>query len=239
MMRSNVNRLIVCTVLTTCSVVRAQPATPAAPPHDALTLAASAAIEVPFDIMTITLSTTREGSEAAAVQGQLRQAIDGALAEARRAQRPGQLEVRTGAFNLSPRYGPKSPNITGWVGQADLVLEGRDMAAIAQLAGRLNALSVARVGYSLARDTRERVEADAAAQAIAKFRERAVDYAKQFGYAGYLVREVNVGASEPPISGPIPRVRAMASASVDESIPVEAGKASVMVRVTGSVQMTR
>ena len=234
-----IGRLLACVALTACSMVRAQPTVPAAPPHDALTLAASAAIEVPYDVMQMTLSTTREGGDATVVQGQLRQAIDVALSEARKAQRPGQLEVRTGAFNLSPRYGPKTPNITGWVGQGDLVLEGRDMTAIAQLAGRLGTLTVARVAYSLARDTRERVEADAVAQAIAKFRARAADYAKQFGYAGYSVREVQVGTSEPAFPSPIPRARMLATASADESIPVEAGKATVTVQVNGSVQMTR
>lgn len=231
--------LIACAALAAVSVVQAQPTSAAVPQHDVLTLAASAAVEVPFDIMAITLATTREGSDAAAVQSQLRQAIDGALTEARKAQRPGQLDVRTGAFSLSPRYGSKSQNITGWLGQAELMLEGRDMSAIAQLAGRLNTLTVARVGYSLARDTRERVEADAVAQAIAKFRARAADYAKQFGYAGYSVREVNVGTSEPPIGPPMPRARMMAAASADDSIPVEAGKATVTVSVNGSVQMTR
>jgi predicted secreted protein len=210
-----------------------------APVQDVLTLAASASVEVPYDVMAITLSTTREGSDAAAVQSQLRQAIDAALTEARRAQRPGQVDVRTGAFSLSPRYGGKSPTITGWVGHGELVLEGRDMSAIAQLAGRLNTLTVARTGYALARETRERVEADAATQAIAKFRARAADYAKQFGYAGYTVREVNVGTSEPPIGPPTPRVRAMAMSGADESIPVEAGRASVTVQVNGSVQLTR
>lgn len=231
--------LIACVTLTACSMGHAQPASLAAQLTDGLTLGASAAVEVPYDIMMLTLSTTREGSDAAAVQGQLRQAIDSALSEARNAQRPGQLEVRTGAFGLSPRYGPKTPNITGWVGHAELVLEGRDMSAIAQLAGRLSTLTVARVGYSLARETRERVEADAAAQAIARFRARAADYAKLFGYAGYAVREVNIGTSEPPIGPPMPRARMMAAAAADESIPVEAGKATVTVQVNGSVQMTR
>jgi predicted secreted protein len=230
--------LVVCTVLTANSVVRAQSAAPVAQSHDVLTLAASAAIEVQYDVMAMTLSTTREGSDAAAVQSQLRQAVEAALTEARKAQRPGQLEVRTGAFSLSPRYGPKG-SITGWVGQAELVLEGRDMSAIAQLAGRLNTLTVARVGYSLARDTRERVEADAVAQAIAKFRARATDYAKQFGFAGYSVNEVHVGTSEPGIVPIARRMLAAATASADESIPVEAGKATVTVNVNGSVQMTR
>jgi predicted secreted protein len=208
------------------------------PPQDVLTLAASAAVEVQYDVMAMTLSTTRESVDAATAQTQLRQALDAALTEARRAQRPGQLDVRTGAFSLSPRYGQKGA-VTGWVGQAELVLEGRDMSAIAQLAGRLNTLTVARVAYSLARDTRERVEADAVSQAITKFRARAADYAKQFGFSGYAVREVNVGTSEPGIIQPMVRARMMASAAADESIPVEAGKATVTVNVNGSVQMTR
>jgi len=239
MTRMDTIGLIFGAALTACSVVHAQPAAPALQPNDTLTLSASAAVEVPFDILSMTLATSREGSDAATVQSQLRQAIDSALSDARKAHRPGQLDVRTGAFSLSPRYGPKSSAISGWVGQAELVLEGRDMSAIAQLAGRLGTLTVARVGYALARETRERVEGDAAAQAIAKFRARAGDYAKQFGYAGYTVREVNVGTSEPPIGLPMPRVRAMAAASADDSIPVEAGKAGVTVQVNGSVQMTR
>jgi len=238
MTRLPIASLIVGIALTASSVGHAQSAPAATAPHDALTLAASAAVEVPYDVMAMTLSTTREGNDASAVQSQLRQAIDAALTDARKAQRPGQLEVRTGTFSLSPRHG-KQATITGWVGQAELVLEGRDMAAIALLAGRLNTLTVARMGYSLARDTRERIEADAVAQAIAKFRARATDYAKQFGYAGYSVREVTVGTSEPPIVAPIPRARMMSAASADESIPVEAGKATVTVQVNGSVQMTR
>lgn len=224
--------------LTAFSMVHAQPAAPGGPLSDSLTLSASASLEVPFDVLRMTLGATREGGEAAAVQTQLRQALDAALVEARKAHRPGQLDVRTGGFSLSPRYDPKGTGIAGWVGHAELVLEGRDMSAIAQLAVRLGTLTVARVDYTLARDTRERVEAEAAAQAIARFRARAADYAKQFGYAGYTVREVNVGTSEPPVRPVLSRMRAM-GAVAGESIPVEAGKASVTVQVNGSVQMTR
>ena len=103
--------------------------------------------------------------------------------------------MRTGAFSLTPRYGNRSTVITGWVGTGEVVLEGRDMAAIAQVAGRLPTVTVARVGYALSRETRERVEAEAASQAIARFRARAGDYAKQFGFGGFSVREVNVGSS--------------------------------------------
>jgi predicted secreted protein len=210
-----------------------------APPQDVLTLAASAAVDVQYDMISMTLTATRDGSDASAVQTQLRQAIDAALTEARRVQRAGQLDVRTGAFNLTPRYGNRGAQITGWVGTGEVVLEGRDIAGIAQVAGRLGTVTVARVGYILSRETRERVEADAVSQAITRFRARAADYAKQFGFNGYTVREVNVGSADPVIVQPMMRQRMAASTAADESIPVEAGKATVTVNVNGSVQMTR
>lgn len=209
----------------------------AVPPRDVLTLSAQATVEVPYDALSITLAATRDGPDAAGVQAQLRAALDAALAEARRAARPGEIDVRTGGFSLSPRYGSKG-GITGWAGTAELVLEGRDMSGIAQLAGRLNTLSVSRVAYSLARETRARAEADAVAQAITRFRMRALDYAKQFGFAGYTLREVQVGNAEPEFVQPMVRAR-MAAAPTNDAIPVEAGKASVNVTVNGAVQMTR
>jgi predicted secreted protein len=221
--------------VSTGSARAAEPAS--APPRDVLSLTASAVVEQPYDTLAITLSTTKEGSDPGAVQAQLRQAVDAALTDARRAARPGQIDVRTGAFSLGPRYTNKGL-ISGWVGQAEVLLEGRDMGGIAQLAGRLATLTVARVAYSLARETREKAEAEASAQAIARFRAKAVELAKQFGYSGYTISEVSVGVDAPV--QPLLRARAMsASVASDESIPVEAGKASVNVNVNGSVVMTR
>lgn len=209
------------------------------PPQNVLQLAASATAEVPQDMLAITLQVQREGSDAAAVQSQLRQVLDAALAEARKAVRPGQLDLRTGSFGLYPRYAPKG-GVNGWQGRAELVLEGRDMPAISQLAGKLNGMSVANVGYGLSRETREKVEADVAAQAIAKFKGRADVYARQFGFGAYSFREVNVGQADAAFMPQgMPRVRAMsASMAADESVPVEAGKTSVTVTVSGSVQMS-
>jgi predicted secreted protein len=234
-------RAAVAAALTSTALACLQPSRaagePQPPVRDVLSMAAQASLEVPYDLIAITLSTTREGSDAGAVQSQLRQALEAALGEARRAAKPGQVDVRTGAFSLGPRYSNKGL-ISGWIGTAELVLEGRDMSAIAQLAGKLNTLAVARVAYALARETREKAETDAAAQAISRFRAKAADYARQFGYAGYAIREVNVGTDSP--LQPMLRARAMsASVAADESIPVEAGKASVNVNVSGSVVMTR
>ncbi len=206
------------------------------PPQNVLALSAQATAEVPQDLLMVTLSATRDGSEAGAVQSQLRQVLDAALSEARKAARPGQVDVRTGQFSLSPRYSPKG-GINGWQGVAELVLEGRDMSAISQLTGRVPGMTVARVGYGLSREVREKVEAEVAAQAIQRFKARAEDYARQFGFAGYGIREVTVGQAD--AMGPQPvMMRRAAAAMADEALPIEAGKATVTVSVSGSVQMS-
>jgi len=74
------------------------------PPRNVVNLSASASTEVERDQMTVVFSATREGEHPGAVQAQLKVALDAALAEARRAARPGLVEVETGAFSLSPRY---------------------------------------------------------------------------------------------------------------------------------------
>ena len=209
------------------------------PPQNVVTLSAQASVEVARDWLSITLAATREGSDAAQVQTQLRQALDAALTEARKAAKPGQVDLRTGQFSVFPRYAAKG-GIAGWQGTAELVVEGRDLAAISQLAGRLPGLAVTRVAQGLSRESREKVEADVAAQAIGRFRARAEAYAKQFGFAGYTVREVSVsGGDAPPVPVPMLRMNTMAAVSPmgEESQPVEAGRTTVTVTVSGSIQM--
>jgi predicted secreted protein len=226
--------------------VVAQTGLPAAPPASGvLSLSTSATVEVTKDVLNIAFSTLREGNDAQAVQSSLKQALDAALAEARRVAQPGQVDVHTGNFALYPRYGnvpPRGgqPPVTGWQGSAELIVQGRDAAAIAQLAGRINTMTIARVGYTLSREAREKVEAEASAQAIARWRAKAQQMSQQFGYAAYVVREVNVSTND--VGRPVPMVmmRAQAAAPVaEEALPTEAGRAEVTAVVNGSAQMTR
>lgn len=212
-------------------------ATLAPPPANVVALSATATIELTMDWLMVVFNTTREGSDAAVVQGQLRQALEAALAEARRAVRPGEVLVRTGGFALQPRYGQKG-GISGWQGHAELVIEGRDTAAIAQTLGRIQTLTIGRVAWSLSREAREKVESEVAAQAIARFRARADEVARQFGMSGYALREVSVSGNEPSGAPPVVMMRAQAARSAaDESLPVEAGKAQVTSTVSGTIQL--
>ena len=235
---NEVRRLLRAVALALCAAVMdlALAAQPVAP-EGQLQISASASQEVAQDVISVVMNTSREGEDSQAVQAGLKQALDAALAEARGSARAGQVDVRTGHFALYPRR--SKGTITGWQGSAELVIEGKDIAAIAQLTGRIDTLTVARVSYSLSREQRERVEAEVAARAIARYRARAADYARQFGYGSYVIRDVQVSSGEEPPPVPILRARTMAMEAAEAPLPVEAGKATVTVNVSGTVQMLK
>ena len=208
-------------------------------PSNVVSLNASASMEVPKDQLTVVFSTNREGPDAAQVQAQLKQALDAALAEARKAARPGgQVEVQTGNFAVYPRYNNRgTPG--GWTGSAELVVEGKDMPAIAQLVGRIQTLTVARSSFGLSREAREAVDAEVTAQAIARFKLKAEQVARQFGFGGWALREVQVQGTDLSVHPqPMMRMQASAAPAADAPLPVEAGKTAVTATVSGSVQLS-
>lgn len=210
---------------------------PYPPPQNVLQLSATGIVETQQDLLSLSLTTTREGTDANAVQAQLKTALDAALSEARKTAQPGQLDVRTGAFGLYPRHG-RDNKITGWTGSAELVLEGRDFGRITQAAARIQTLTVGSVGFGLSREQRAKVESDAQAIAIDLYKAKAAELAKSFGFSGYSLREVSVNASDPGLPRPMRRMTVEAGAeSAMMAVPVEAGKSTVMVTVSGSVQL--
>lgn len=212
----------------------AQGVTP--PPQNVLQLSATSTVEVQQDLLAMSLTTTRDGSDANAVQAQLKAALEAALAEAKKSAQPGQLDVRTGNFGLYPRYA-KDGKLNGWQGSVELVLEGRDFARITSTAGKIQTLTLGNVSFGLSREQRVKVEGEAQSQAIERFRTKAVELAKGFGFTGYTLREVSVSANDQSYPQPRMVVKAMSMASSDSAVPVEAGKSQVQVTVSGSVQL--
>lgn len=207
------------------------------PPLNVVQLASNASVEVAQDSLSISLSTTRDGADAALLQSQLKSALDAALSEAKKSASPGQMDVRTGNFSLQPRSG-RDGRISGWQGSTELVLEGQDFARISATAGKIQTLTLSGVQFSLSREQRVKAEQKAQGQAIERFRSKAEEIARAFGFSGYTLREVNVNASD---SGFNPRVRMLAVDSVSSMgaapVPMEAGKSTVVVNVSGSVQL--
>lgn len=207
------------------------------PVQNVVQLAASGSLEVQQDLLTVSMTAIREGSDATAIQAQLKAALDSALLEAKKTAQPGQLDVRTGNFSLYPRYG-RDGKITAWQGTTELVLEGRDFARISAAAGKIQTMTLGQVVFGLSREQRLKVEGDAQNQAIDRFKARAADIAKSFGFATYTLKEVAVNTGDQTYV-PRPRMMAMEAKALtnDAPVPVEAGKATVTVTVSGSVQL--
>ena len=206
-------------------------------PANVAQLSASGSVEVPQDLLSIAMNTTASGLDANAVQTQLKQALDAALAIARPSVLAGQLDVRTGNFSLYPRY-DKNGKLNGWQGTTELVLDGRDFSRITTTAGKIQTLTLSNVSFSLSREQRTKVESEAQAIAIDRFKVKAQEVSKSFGFGGYTLREVSINAND---QGFQPRQRVMAmqakAADAESAVPVEAGKSTVVVTVGGSIQL--
>ena len=228
-------KLIVACALVVCAtgVLAQMPAIPV----NVAQLSANGTVEVQQDLLTIAMNTTASGPDANAVQTQLKQALDAALAIARPAVLAGQLDVRTGNFSLYPRY-DKNGKVNGWQGTTELVLDGRDFSRITTTAGKIQSLTLSNVSFALSREQRAKVEAEAQTIAIDRFKAKALEVSKGFGFSGYTLREVSINAND---QGSPPRPRAMAMQAkadmAESAVPVEAGKSTVLVNVSGSVQM--
>jgi predicted secreted protein len=206
-----------------------------APVAQRVNLTSSASVHVAQDLLTLSLSVVREGTDPHSLQTQINFVLESALQVARLGAKPGQMDVRSGQFSLSPRYG-RDGKLTGWQGSASLILEGRDFARITETAGRLPTMTVASINFGLTQEQFQAAQARAQVQAIAQFRGRATEIAKCFGFSDYTLGEVTIGAESPM---PMMRGGMLTSASMAPEVPIatEAGTRQVTVTVSGSVQL--
>jgi len=240
---SRLNRLplLAASALLVLTMAHAHADAPGPVRHNVINFSAAATEELTQDWMTVTLHAQRDGTHAADVQRALRETMDAALAEARKlAQGQDGMRVRTGSFNVHPRYSNQG-RIAGWYGTAQLVLEGTDSPRIAQAVGKLSALQVGQVTYGLSRQLREQQEAALTGEAIRQFRQRATQLARDFGFKGYTLGEVAVSSTDPGFeSRPVMMAMRAKSAEMaaDAPLPVEPGKGVLSVTVSGQIVLT-
>lgn len=194
-------------------------------------------VEVAQDWMTLSLGTVREGVDAAAVQTQLKAALEAALAVAKPAVTADGMVLRTGNFSLYPRHG-RDGKINGWQGSVELTLEGKDFDRITTTAGKVQTLTLNGVSFGLSPVARTGLEASLQSQAIDRFKAKAQAVATAFGFGGYQLLQVNVGAVDNPGSGPRPMVAMAARSAMSEAaVPAEAGRSQVSLSVSGTVRL--
>lgn len=211
-----------------------------AEPRNVVQLSSNGSVEVQQDWLVLHLSASREGASAAEVQKQLQKIVDAAMPKLRAQVADEQMQLVSGAFGVYPRHN-RDGKIASWQGSAELVLQGRDFARITQAAAQAGEMAIAQIGFGLSKQAEAKVQDQAQSEAIAAFKAKAQQLAKEFGFSKYRLREVAVNSNDLQ-----PRMQAMAASGRSamskagesyDAVPVEAGKAKVTVNVSGSVQL--
>ena len=221
------------------SVVSAQEPTGAALPMQRITLSATATRELTHDWVQIQLGTQREGSDAATVQRQLKADVDAALSQLRPLSEVGQFQVASGPLALNLRYG-RDGKANGWQGSAELQVEGRDVPRISQATGSVQTMVVQGLQFSVSQHARASAEEQLQAQAIEQFKAKAQHAATAFGFAGYQLVQVQVGATDQGanFARPYLAMTAPRAVSADQApVPMEPGRTQAQLTVSGTVQL--
>ena len=198
------------------------------------TLQAQANAEIAQDTVHITLATELSDKTQEAVSAALNKTLDAAMAKLK-AQEQGKTPVKitSGDYGIWP-MNDKDGKITNWRGHAAILLESADFKAASELASTVSdSMPVTGFNFTVSPQARAKKEAELLAEAAQAFRARAQAVADAFNYAGYTIKEINVGGSGARYGDASPV--AMAPMVAKSRVPVEAGTEMVSVSVNGSI----
>lgn len=207
-------------------------------PNNVVHVSASSTAEAQYDLLSLVLSTTADGTGAQVVQQKLKLAVDSALKAARTGENAEDMSIRTGGFTISPRY-DKDGRISGWQGSAEIILEGKDMARIGATAGKVITMTVSSSRFLMSQSLLAQLESKVQGQAIDSFKSKSRQVAQSFGFHNFTLQQVTVNTNnQNPGPRPMMAMKSMALESASSPIPIEAGKGSLMVTVSGTIQLT-
>lgn len=209
-----------------------------APLADVLELEATVTSEVVPDLVVVNLAVVREGPEVAPLTKAVNEALAKAFADARAV--PGVIAANAG-YSTSPRFDSRGSTTVraGWTVTGAIVLKSKDFDALGTLVGRLSqGLQITGSGFEISPDLRAREDASLIERGARAFQDKAAAATRAFGYAGYAIRQVNVGSAGQNGGGRV-FAPAMAMAKSSAPLPVEAGQVTLSLSVNGSVQMRK
>ncbi len=191
--------------------------------------------EVDQDFISITFSATEKGTDPNAVQASLAVKIKEALDIARPKEVAGQVEVRSGIFQVNPSY-DKEGEIDGYEGHITMIVSGTDTKTILGLTGEIKSMTVGDVQQSVSPGLRKQTEQCLAVRAIQNWRDRAKAYADAFGAKAFTLinADISINNRYPAYA----RGVALAMKSDSGEIAAEPGKETLTVTVSGTIKLS-
>jgi predicted secreted protein len=217
------------------STTLAQPQRPEPPGFNQVDLQAEVSREIPNDLMLASMHAEANDASAAKVADQLNRLTADALKEAAAFK---TVKARSGFNQTFPMY-DRANRLTGWRGRAEIRLESKDFAAMANLIGKLQStMQLGSVSFTVSPELRRQTENDLITEAVAAFRARADIATKALGGSSYRIRRIGINTG-----GMFPQPRPMAAqarvAAPAEVTPptFEGGTSTVQVSANGSIQV--
>lgn len=199
-----------------------------------VSLSVSAEREVENDLLIANLYAEHQAQKQQDVSDHVNKAIRWALEKSKSVN---GVKVQTTQYNTFPVYNKQV--ITGWRARQGIRIESTESTALSDLIGELQAqLLVASINYDVSKQSRDKVEEELTAEALAQFSKRAELIAAELGRDGYQLVQIHVntqGGRPVPVSY---ATRGLAAAEAKMASPaIEGGVQSVTVSVNGTVEV--
>ncbi len=200
-------------------------------------LRAEAVSEIANDLMIVRLEAMEKGKDTAKLADIVNSKMKKAISLARKLN---DVQIKTTNYRTSQWW--EKGKQKGWIVRQELVLKGRDMKALTQLLGKLQAfLHLNGMEFEPSREKVDEMQDNLIAKALQKFKQRADIVAHQFDFQGWRLKDVSISTSgRYPSPVPIYRAKMMVDTAESVTAPeVSPGMNQVKVSVSGSVALLK
>jgi predicted secreted protein len=207
------------------------------PRYNQISLRAEVHQAVSHDTLQVVFFTEAQDADPAKLAERITRQLNQGLETARQVE---GVKVSSGNRSSHPVYDEKRQSITAWRERGEILVEGSDFAAIAQLTSRmLGNLSLGNMQFSLSPGSRRATEDELIKQAIDAFRNRADIATRSLGGSSYQIVSLGLNTQYSPPPTLFRGVARMAMADAEMSAPnLEGGQSDVTVSADGVIEVS-
>jgi predicted secreted protein len=234
---SRVPRLVRLAGIVCCTLFATSPGRAAedAQPMRRVDFSVQASRQVANDWARALVGVTDEDEDAAKLADRVNQAIAWG---SERARAKAGIGVKSGGYSTVPVHDPRKGERRFWRASQDLVLEGSDARALAELLGELQArLQLRSLDFTVSTAQRRKVEDELIDEALAAFLARAERVRARLSARGYEIVQISIGTSGG--GPPVPLMRAAMEMDAARVAPpaLEPGTSELAVNVSGTIEL--
>lgn len=202
--------------------------------YNQISLEASASAEVENDTMIASLYAQEEGSKATVLSNRVNHNINWALEKLKQYK---NIKVETESYSTQPVY--NKSQIIAWRVKQSIRLESKEMSLMSEVLGELQQqLKLGGISFDVSPEKREEQNRVLIDQALTAYSNRALQIANKLKSDRYKIVTMNVSTSTN--AGQYrhrPATAMMAEAAVSITPEVAKGDQTLMVRVSGTIEL--